>query len=89
MRTKQSGLLVLLLVFIVQFTFAQQKTITGTVTDASNSPLPGASVVVKGTARGVQTDFDGNYSIQASSSETLVYSYLGYVTQELAHQHMA
>ncbi|MCE2612864.1 TonB-dependent receptor [Flavobacteriaceae bacterium D16] len=84
MRTKQSGLLVLLLVFIVQFTFAQQKTITGTVTDASNSPLPGASVVVKGTARGVQTDFDGNYSIQASSNETLVYSYLGYVTQELA-----
>jgi TonB-linked SusC/RagA family outer membrane protein len=84
MRTKQSGLLVLLLVFIVQFTFAQQKTITGTVTDASNSPLPGASVVVKGTARGVQTDFDGNYSIQATSSETLVFSYLGYLTQEIA-----
>lgn len=84
MRTKQSGLLVLLLVFMVQFTFAQQKTITGTVTDAGNSPLPGASVVVKGTARGVQTDFDGNYSIQASSNETLVFSYLGYLTQEIA-----
>ncbi|MBT8320483.1 MAG: TonB-dependent receptor plug domain-containing protein, partial [Eudoraea sp.] len=84
MRTKQSGLLVLLLVFIVQFTFAQQKTVTGTVTDASNSPLPGASVVVKGTIRGVQSDFDGNYSIQATSNETLVFSYLGYITQEMA-----
>ena len=84
MRTKRSGLLVLLFLFVAQLSFAQQRTITGTVTDENNSPLPGASVVVKGTIRGVQTNFDGNYTIEATSNETLVISYLGYLTQEVA-----
>lgn len=55
---------------------AQNKTITGTVSDASG-PLPGVNVVVKGTSRGVSTAFDGRYSIMAQEGETLVYSYLG------------
>lgn len=61
-----------------------QSTITGTVTDDSGSPLPGANVIVKGTTNGTQTDFDGNYSIEAASDATLVFSYLGFQTREVA-----
>lgn len=64
--------------FVIQFSFAQEKTITGTVTSAADGlPLPGVNVIVKGTARGVQSDFDGNYTIKASIGETLVFSYVG------------
>ncbi len=82
MKTKFSGFLTLLLAFVVQLSFAQEKTITGVVTDQSGLPLPGASVVVKGTTTGTQTDFDGNYSIQASAGQVLVYSYVGQKTEE-------
>jgi len=63
------------------FTFAQQ-TITGTVSD-SDGPLPGASVFIKGTGTGVVTDFDGNYSIEAGANDILVFSYVGFIPQEL------
>ena len=82
MRTKFSGFLTLFLALIVQFTFAQDKTVTGVVTDQDGLPLPGASVVVKGTNNGAQTDFDGNYSIQANSGDVLVYSFVGQTTEE-------
>lgn len=55
---------------------AQEITITGNVSDESG-PLPGASVLVKNTNRGTQTDFDGNYLIKASKGETLVFSFIG------------
>ncbi|WP_228237845.1 SusC/RagA family TonB-linked outer membrane protein [Allomuricauda sp. M10] len=61
----------------------QDITIRGTVTDSGGNPLPGASVVEKGTSNGVQTDFDGNFSIKVNSGAVLVVSYLGYVPQEL------
>ena len=57
--------------------FAQEKTITGIVSD-NLGPLPGANVNVKGTTRGTQTDFDGKYSIKAKEGETLVFSFTGY-----------
>ena len=57
-------------------TMAQEKEITGTVSD-QNGTLPGANVVVKGTTRGVHTDIDGKYTIKAKAGETLVYSYIG------------
>jgi len=60
---------------------AQKKTITGTVSDESG-PLPGATIIIKGTTNGTQTDFDGNYSIKATVGDKLVYSYIGYKTQE-------
>lgn len=83
MKTKFSGILTLLLALVVQITFAQeQKLITGTVTDDSGMPLPGVNVIVKGTTRGQQTDFDGNYSIEASTGEVLVFSFLGMKTAE-------
>ena len=74
----------LLSVFFVLFlgiysSFAQQKTVRGTITTAEDGqPLPGASVIIEGTSRGTQTDFDGNFSIEASSTETLVISYVGF-----------
>lgn len=64
----------------VQFTFAQDKTITGNVTDANGLPLPGVNIVVEGTTTGTQTDFDGNYSINASQGQTLIFTYIGQTT---------
>lgn len=77
MRSKFKWIFTLLLAFSMQFSFAQEKTVTGVVSDQTG-PLPGASVVVQGTTRGTQTDIDGKYSINASVGETLVVSYIGY-----------
>ncbi|NNC51342.1 MAG: SusC/RagA family TonB-linked outer membrane protein [Flaviramulus sp.] len=82
MKTKFSGILTLLLAFVVQLTFAQEKTISGTVSDGSGLPLPGATVLIKGTSTGTSTDFDGKYSIQAAQGSTLVFSFVGYTTKE-------
>jgi len=62
--------------------FAQTQTITGVISE-DNGPLPGASIIIKGTTVGVQTDFDGNYKIQATPSDVLVFSYVGFTTQEV------
>ncbi|GJM52408.1 hypothetical protein RCZ16_07250 [Capnocytophaga catalasegens] len=62
---------------------AQEKTVTGSVvSETDGMPLLGASVVVKGTTRGTQTDFDGNFSIQVREGEVLVFSFVGFSTQE-------
>lgn len=61
-----------------------QNTVTGVVTDDNGVPLPGASIVVKGTTNGSVTDFDGNYSISADGTAILVFSYVGYKTKEIA-----
>ena len=84
MRTKFSGILTLILVLVVQLTFAQEKTISGTVTDNSGLPLPGVNIIVKGTTNGTQSDFDGNYTIQATAGQTLSFSYVGFKTGEVA-----
>lgn len=83
MKTKFSGILTLLLAFVVQLTFAQEKTISGTVSDDTGLPLPGATVLVKGTSSGTSTDFDGKYSIKVNSGDVLVFSFVGYATQEI------
>ena len=62
--------------------FAQQKTVTGTVSE-ENGPLPGATIIIKGSTVGTQTDFDGNYSIQASSTDVLTFSYVGFEPQNI------
>lgn len=82
MKTKFSGILTLFLAFVVQLTFAQEKTISGVVSDESGLPLPAATVLVKGTANGTSTDFDGNYSITANTGDVLQFSYVGYATLE-------
>jgi TonB-linked SusC/RagA family outer membrane protein len=83
MKTKFSGILTLLLAFMVQLTFAQEKTISGTVSDNTGLPLPGATVLVKGTSSGTSTDFDGKYSIKANQGATLVFSFVGYTAKEV------
>ncbi|MFB9077280.1 carboxypeptidase-like regulatory domain-containing protein [Flavobacterium procerum] len=70
----------------MQVIFAQERTVSGRVSDNAGMPLPGVSVLLKGTKTGTQTDFDGKYSIKASSSQTLVFSYLGVKTQEITAQ---
>jgi len=77
MRTKLNGILTLLLAFVVHLSFAQDKAITGTVTDQDGLPLPGVNIVVEGTTTGTQTDFDGNYAINGSQGQTLLFSYIG------------
>ena len=69
--------------FTLSVGLAQQKSISGTILDETGGPLPGATVLVEGTNRGVTTDFDGNFSIQASEGETLVVSYVGYADQSI------
>lgn len=75
-------MLTLFSVLAFQFSMAQDKTITGTVTDQDGLPLPGANVLIKGAATGTQTDFDGNYAIRATVGEVLVFSYIGLTTEE-------
>ena len=69
------------LIFFATSLVAQQN-IVGTVNDTNGNPLPAVSVVVQGTADGVSTDFDGNYSISATNGQVLVFSSLGFETQE-------
>ena len=64
--------------------FAQQRTVTGTVVDDLGQPLIGVSILEKGTTNGVITDMDGNFSLKLTSENpTLVFSYIGYKTQEV------
>lgn len=83
MKTKFKVILTLFLACFVQLSFAQEKAISGTITDASGLPIPGVSVLIKGTQTGTQTDLDGKYSINASVGSVIVVSYLGLKTQEI------
>ncbi|MGB5436527.1 MAG: TonB-dependent receptor plug domain-containing protein, partial [Maribacter sp.] len=60
-----------------------QNTVTGTITDENDQPVPGANIVVQGTTNGTQTDFDGNFTIEVTPEDVLVISYLGYITQNI------
>ena len=82
MRSKFTWMLTFFMALVLQFSYAQEKTITGMVTDQDGLPLPGANVTVKGTSTGTQTDFDGNYSISTAVGSKLVYSYVGQKTVE-------
>ena len=80
MKKRLKVILTLFLVFAVQLTFAQVKTVTGTVNDGDGLPLPGVNIIVQGTTQGAQTDFDGNYNISVAQGQTLVYSFVGFAT---------
>jgi Ca-activated chloride channel family protein len=72
-----------LVVLMTSALTAQTKKITGTVTDETALPLPGTNVVIKGTTIGVQTDFDGRYEIMAKVGDTLVFNFIGFMTEEI------
>lgn len=82
MKSRFTGILTLFLAFMIQFSFAQEKTITGVVTSAEDGlPLPGATVLIEGTTRGTSTDLDGKYSISAAPGEKLVFSSITMASQ--------
>jgi len=82
MRSKFKWIFTLLIALSMQFSFAQEKTVTGTVTDGK-LPLPAANVVIKGTKGGVSTDMDGKFSIKAKAGDVLVVSFTGYDSKSI------
>ncbi|SHH59770.1 SusC/RagA family TonB-linked outer membrane protein [Flavobacterium johnsoniae] len=76
MRLKFTFILTLLMLICTQFSFAQERTISGVVTDGGGA-VPGVNVIVKGTKNGTQTDFDGKYSVKAKTGDVLIFSYMG------------
>ena len=81
MKVKNYLVTCLLVLFSIPILMAQERTISGTVSDNSGA-LPGVSVLIKGTTSGTETDFDGKYSIRAKAGDVLSFSYLGYKTVE-------
>src|SRR6476619_3969092 len=76
--------LVLLMVAGIPAAFAQSRTVSGKITDASGAPSQGANILVKGTNVGTTTNADGDYTINVpASGNTLVVSFVGHATQEL------
>jgi TonB-linked SusC/RagA family outer membrane protein len=82
MKLKFNGFLVLLLVLVAQLGFAQEKVVSGIVSDDTGMPIPGVTVSVKGTKNATQTDFDGKYSIKASSNQIILFTYIGMKSKE-------
>ena len=75
--------LFVLFAFIPYYSFAQTRTVRGTVSDQQNSPLVGVTVSVRGTTQATTTGNDGSYSIQATNNNTLIFSYVGHETQSI------
>ncbi|MCB4807254.1 TonB-dependent receptor [Tamlana sp. 62-3] len=72
-----------LALFLCVLSYAQSTSVSGIVQDETGFPVPGANVIVKGTATGTTTDFDGNFTLKAKIGETITVSYIGYVTKQI------
>ncbi len=83
MKRKFSVILTLFLALVTQLLYAQKKTISGTVSDEFGLPLPGTTVLVKGSDTGTSSDFDGKFKIQANEGDIIEFSFVGYTTVEL------
>lgn len=83
MKLMFNSFLVLAIALISQVTFAQERMISGLVSDESGLPIPGVNILVKGTTNGIQTDFDGKFQIMVAPEQTLVFSYIGMINQEV------
>jgi len=84
MKAKYNLILALFMMLISQISFAQVQTVSGVVTDQGGAPIPGVNVSVKGTANNSQTDLDGKYKITANQNQTLIFSFIGLKTKEVA-----
>ncbi|MGB7393679.1 MAG: TonB-dependent receptor [Pricia sp.] len=83
LKTKLTLMIVLLVNIIV---FAQDgSTLTGTIVDADNVPIPGVNIIIENTTTGTSTDFDGNYEINVSQGDVLLFSYIGFVSQSIPY----
>lgn len=80
---KKLNILLVLLCFFANIAVAQEL-ITGIITDTSGEALPGASVLEKGTSNGTVADFNGNYKISVKKGSILIFSFIGYQSQEIA-----
>ncbi len=83
MKLRISFILASFLLFSFGLNAQDRVLVSGTVTDAANIPIPGATVIVVNTTRGTSADFDGNYSIEVAPGETLRFSYVGFTTQSV------
>lgn len=83
MRTKFKAFLTLAIVLLSQVIFAQERTVSGKITDQGGLPLPGVSITEKGTKNGTQSDMDGVYTIKVKENATLVFSFIGMKSQEM------
>ena len=81
MNLKKTFLLIGILLVNVQLFAQNSYTVSGTVVDETNVPVPGVNVVILNTTNGTQTDFDGNYSLLVSNGDVLQFSYIGFATQ--------
>ena len=77
MKNPYNGILMFLMALVVQLTFAQEKILTGTVTDQNGISIPGVNVIIKGGSTGTQTDFDGKYTLKASPGDKINFSFIG------------
>lgn len=77
------SVIVLLAMFNFTLVMAQTNAITGTVTDANNTLLPGVTIVIKGTVQGTITDVNGNYTLSASNDDVLIFSFIGFISEEV------
>ena len=83
MRTQFRVILALLIVLVVHTSYAQDKVVSGVISDQSGMPLPGVNIIVKGTSTGTQSDFDGKYTIEAETGDILSFTYVGLKPQEI------
>ena len=83
MRKLLTAFFALLLMHVSQTTFAQERTITGTILTSDDTPVPGASVLIKGSGSGTQTDSKGHFSIKARNGDVLVISAIGFTAREV------
>ncbi|MFK7749385.1 MAG: von Willebrand factor type A domain-containing protein [Kordia sp.] len=75
--------LTLCIFLVISQAWAQKIEVSGQITDEAGLPLPGASILIKGTTKGKTADFDGKYKMQTNVGATLVFSYVGFATQEV------
>ncbi|MCV9386529.1 SusC/RagA family TonB-linked outer membrane protein [Reichenbachiella ulvae] len=85
-----ASVLMILSVFITSGAYAQSRSVTGVVTDSDlGGGLPGVNVLVKGTSSGVVTDFDGNFTVEVNDGAVLIFSFVGYKTEEVTVGNMS
>ena len=78
----KNSLLTALLLLLTTLTYAQT-VVTGTVKDETGEPLPGVNILVRGTSQGTVTDISGNYSLEVPEDASLIFSFIGYVNEEI------
>lgn len=76
-------LLIAVLLLTSYFSYAQERTVSGKVTDESNNSMPGVNIMVMGSSAGTTTDIDGNFKLSVDPEATLRFSFIGYSTVEV------